>query len=157
MRRRSATVVRADEFFGPDSDQVFVRDPEKAISLLEPFVTDERRARLQQVIALRLASVTVVMDAPHDPHNGAAVVRSCDGFGVQKLHMIERYSVSADGMNLLAEVTYDDPKAYTSQWKALFRYRRGRDLPVEVACAESATDPVTGELNPIPIAAKPDF
>ncbi len=38
----------------------------------------------------RLDSVTVLMDAPHDPHNGAAVLRSCDAFGVQRLHIVER-------------------------------------------------------------------
>ena len=30
------------------------------------------------------------MDAPHDPHNGAAVMRSCDAFGVQELHVVPR-------------------------------------------------------------------
>ena len=75
----------------------------------------------------------------------------------EQLHMIERYRVSPDGSTMQGEVTYDDPKAYTSQWKALIRYRRGRDLPVEVACAESPVDPTTGQMNPIPIARKPDF
>ena len=32
----------------------------------------------------------VVMDAPHYRHNGAAVIRSCDAFGVQRLHVVER-------------------------------------------------------------------
>jgi tRNA (guanosine-2'-O-)-methyltransferase len=30
------------------------------------------------------------MDAPHDPHNGSAVVRSCDCFGLQRLHVVPR-------------------------------------------------------------------
>ncbi|WP_437938542.1 TrmH family RNA methyltransferase [Sorangium sp. So ce341] len=58
--------------------------------ILEEFVTDERKARLRGVIAARLDAVTVAMDAPHDPHNGAAVLRSCDAFGLQRLHIIER-------------------------------------------------------------------
>lgn len=53
-------------------------------------MTPERRARVLSVFDARLDSVTVVMDAPHDPHNGAAVLRSCDAFGLQRLHMIER-------------------------------------------------------------------
>jgi tRNA (guanosine-2'-O-)-methyltransferase len=69
---------------------VLARDPGPVIARLEPLVTDERRARLLGVIEARLASVTVLMDAPHDPHNGAAVARSCDAFGVQALHVIER-------------------------------------------------------------------
>jgi len=91
MRRRSAGVRRADEIFGPAPTIDLGVDPETAIAVLEPLVTDERRARLLEVIGRRLDSVTVVMDAPHDPHNGGAVVRSCDAFGVQRLHVIERY------------------------------------------------------------------
>src|SRR5689334_22825952 len=87
MRRRSAGVRRADELLGEDA----AVDPETAIAMLEPLVSEERRARLQKVIADRLDSVTILMDAPHDPHNGAAVVRSCDAFGVQRLHVVERY------------------------------------------------------------------
>jgi tRNA (guanosine-2'-O-)-methyltransferase len=31
-----------------------------------------------------------VFDGPYDPHNGAAVLRSCEAFGVQRLHVVER-------------------------------------------------------------------
>src|SRR5258706_625620 len=89
--------------------------------------------------------------------NGKAFV---DRYGTpysDRLHMIERYRVSADGKSLQAEVTYDDPKAYSTEWKALIKYHRGPDLPVEVACPESAIDPVTGKIYEIPIAEKPDF
>jgi tRNA (guanosine-2'-O-)-methyltransferase len=58
--------------------------------VLEEFVTDERRARLRAVFAARIDAVTVAFDAPHDPHNGAAVIRSCDAFGVRRLHVVER-------------------------------------------------------------------
>ena len=91
MRRQSDGVRRADEIFGPAPTINLSMNPETAIAVLEPLVTDERRARLLEVIGRRLDSVTVVMDAPHDPHNGGAVVRSCDAFGVQRLHVIERY------------------------------------------------------------------
>ncbi|MEO7329685.1 MAG: RNA methyltransferase [Minicystis sp.] len=60
------------------------------VRVLETFVTDERAARLRSVFAQRLDAVTLLMDAPHDPHNGAAVVRSCDAFGVHRLHVVER-------------------------------------------------------------------
>jgi tRNA (guanosine-2'-O-)-methyltransferase len=90
MRRRSAGVRRAEELLAARGAGLGV-DAETAIAILEPLVTEERRARLQDVIARRLDSVTVLMDAPHDPHNGGAVVRSCDAFGVQRLHVVERY------------------------------------------------------------------
>jgi tRNA (guanosine-2'-O-)-methyltransferase len=65
-------------------------DAGRVARVLEEFVTDERRRRLRAVFASRLDAVTVVMDAPHDPHNGAAVIRSCDAFGVRRLHIVER-------------------------------------------------------------------
>ncbi len=58
--------------------------------MLEPLVLDRRRERILQVVEQRLASVTVVFDAPHDPFNGAAVLRTCEAFGVHTLHVIER-------------------------------------------------------------------
>ena len=59
------------------------------ISVLEPLVVEPRRERLHQVIESRTDNVTVAMDAPHDPHNGAAVMRTCDAFGVQQIHVVE--------------------------------------------------------------------
>jgi tRNA (guanosine-2'-O-)-methyltransferase len=57
---------------------------------LEPFVTEQRASRLREVIDGRVGSVTLVMDAPHDPHNAAAVLRTCDAFGLPELHVIPR-------------------------------------------------------------------
>jgi len=91
MRRRSAGVQSADELFGAGLPGERGLDPQVAIATLEPLVTEERRARLREVIAERLGCVTVVMDAPHDPHNGGAVIRSCDAFGIQHLHVVERH------------------------------------------------------------------
>jgi tRNA (guanosine-2'-O-)-methyltransferase len=65
------------------------------IEALEPMVTEARAARLQAVFAARTAAVTVVVDSLHDPHNGAAIVRSCDAFGVPVMHAIERHEAFA--------------------------------------------------------------
>jgi tRNA (guanosine-2'-O-)-methyltransferase len=65
-------------------------DGAEIIACLEPLVSDARQQRLRQVIGARLKNVTVVMDAPHDPHNGAAILRSCDAFGVYNVHVVER-------------------------------------------------------------------
>lgn len=63
--------------------------PERVIERLEPLVLDRRRQRLEQVIAGRLGSVTLLLDELSDPHNRAAIVRSCDAFGVQQLHCLQ--------------------------------------------------------------------
>jgi tRNA (guanosine-2'-O-)-methyltransferase len=65
-------------------------DPEPIVALLEPMVTSKRRHRIREVLAGRLDSVTVVLDSLHDPHNGAAVIRSCDAFGVARVHALEQ-------------------------------------------------------------------
>ena len=65
--------------------------------------------------------------------------------------------MSADGKTLTGDITYEDPKAYTSKWSAVVKYPLGRAALAEFACAESPLDPATGEMNPIPVATKPDF
>jgi tRNA (guanosine-2'-O-)-methyltransferase len=82
-------VVSADGIVSNTIARAEAHDPDKVVRILEPLVNAERRARLHAVIANRLASVSVVFEAPHDPHNGAAVVRSCEGFGVSTLHVVE--------------------------------------------------------------------
>ncbi len=49
-----------------------------------------RLARIRLVASRRLAGITIVLDGLHDPHNISAVLRSCDGFGIQHLHLIGR-------------------------------------------------------------------
>lgn len=64
--------------------------PERVIETLEPLTVDERRHRLWSVVRGRIGSVSVLMDAPHDPHNAAAVLRSCDGLGIPRVHLVPR-------------------------------------------------------------------
>jgi len=74
-----------------------------------------------------------------------------------QMHIIERYKASPDGRTMQVDVTYDDPKAFNQQWNAVIRYRKGQEMPTEEVCAESAVDPISGKLYPIPVAVKPDF
>lgn len=58
--------------------------------MLEPLAEERRRARLSGVIGERVGSVTLLMDAPQDPHNAAAALRSADAFGLPELHVVPR-------------------------------------------------------------------
>ena len=86
MRRRSEGVL-----VGGEVETTAPPHPaEDVIAALEPFVTEARVARIRGVLSRRLTSIALVVDALHDPHNGAALVRTCDAFGVQTIHAIER-------------------------------------------------------------------
>lgn len=118
--------------------------------ILEEFVTPERSARLRGVIAARLEAVTVLMDAPHDPHNGAAVLRSCDAFGLQRLHVVERVesflssnTVSRGSERWVDVQTYATPESAVATLRA-----SGHEL--------IATHPA-GELTPRDLATVPRF
>ena len=88
--RRCSEDVQEPSLGGRGLQRALARtDPEPIVELLEPMVTPKRCNRIRQVLAGRLDSVTVVLDSLHDPHNGAAVIRSCDAFGVARVHALE--------------------------------------------------------------------
>jgi len=83
-------------------------------AVLRRFVTDRRWERMQSVLDQRSRYISVAVEDIYQPHNGSAVLRSCDAFGVQDVHIIEnrnRYQVNP-GVEL-----------GTAQWLSLYRYR----------------------------------
>lgn len=52
-------------------------------------VTDKRLAKMNDVLDKRLGKLTIVLDNVFDRHNISAVLRSCDAFGIQDIHIIE--------------------------------------------------------------------
>ena len=53
------------------------------------FLVPARRARVDEVVAGRTRTLTVVMESFCDPQNVNAVLRTCEAFGVQELHAVE--------------------------------------------------------------------
>jgi len=66
---------------------------EKLVTYLESYLTEERKTRFQQVLSQRTNHFTVATEDVYQLHNTSAVMRSCDVFGVQKLHVIEEQNV----------------------------------------------------------------
>ncbi len=63
--------------------------PELVCRLLRPHMTDERAARIEEVLSRRLLRLSVAVENLHDPHNGAAALRSAEAVGLQTFHAVE--------------------------------------------------------------------
>lgn len=81
--------IHGRDVVGPRTPWGLSWTAERVIEKLEPLVLERRRQRLVEVIAGRLGSVTLLLDELADPHNRAAIVRSCDAFGVQQVHCLQ--------------------------------------------------------------------
>lgn len=55
-------------------------------------ITDERKALFKELIQKRTKYLTVVLENIYQPLNASAVLRSCDCFGIQDVHVIENYN-----------------------------------------------------------------
>ncbi len=90
-------------------------DPAHVIAALAPQLSAERIARIDAVLDARLGGLTVVLENLHDPHNGAAALRSVEGFGLSELHVVEQ----AEPFRFSDKVTQGCEK-----WVAIRRYPR---------------------------------
>ena len=149
MRRSTPGVLGADDLIDARIARAETHDPDRVARALEPLVTEARRARMMEVIGRRLASVAVVLDGPYDPHNGAAVVRTCEAFGVQHLHVVEqetiRFAVARSvsrGAEKWVDITCHRAAATAVAWA------RSHGLPLVGAHPE-------GEIEPEALAAMP--
>ncbi len=150
MRRRTKGVIGRERLVPKRIAALERRDPERVIELLEPLALERRRERILEVINRRLDSVTVIFDAPHDPHNGAAVLRTCEAFGIQTLHVVERREpfLAAGSVARSAE-KWVDVEAHTGAQSAIAAARK-KDMILIGAHPE-------GELLPADLANIPRF
>ena len=60
------------------------------LDYLGQYITDHKKAVMERVLAKRTRFITVVLEDIFKPHNASAVIRTCDCFGLQDLHVIEK-------------------------------------------------------------------
>jgi len=64
-------------------------EEQKILDHLQEYLTPRRKALFEKVLAQRTNHLTVVAQDVYQLHNTSAVVRSCDVFGIQNIHVIE--------------------------------------------------------------------
>lgn len=80
---------------------------------LTSFISVERKKKFDEIIGKRTRHITVVLEDIYQPHNASAVLRSCDCFGVQDVHIIENKN----------QYTVNDEIALgSSKWLSLYKY-----------------------------------
>ncbi|GLU44438.1 RNA methyltransferase [Allomuricauda sp. NBRC 101325] len=59
------------------------------LTYLEGYLTEERKQRFLEVLQMRTKHITVAIEDVYQLHNTSAIIRSCDVFGVQEVHVVE--------------------------------------------------------------------
>src|SRR5579883_286951 len=76
----------------------------------------------------------------------------------EKLHVVERFTISQDGRTLTAIVRVEDPDTFNGPLTLKQTWRKDEEAMVDVVCAEGGEeDRFNQNLDPIPQAVKPDF
>ncbi len=79
------------------------------------FVSDNRRMRFYEVLKHRTRYLSVLIEDIYQPHNASAVLRTCDCFGIQDVHIVEnrnQYDVNPD------------VALGSSKWINMYKYNR---------------------------------
>jgi len=114
------------------------------IKYLSQFITPERLQLFETVLSLRTNYLTVVLENIFHPHNASAVLRSCDCFGIQDVHIIEdrnRYEVNPD--IALGASKWLSFHKYTSTSKSVLSELKKRNFRIFAAVPDRSADVFT--------------
>ena len=67
-------------------------DCEFVTSVLSGWVTEKRLCRIEEILTQRTRYLTVALEDIYQSQNASAVLRTCECFGVQDVHIIENYN-----------------------------------------------------------------
>ncbi|GAB2501877.1 TrmH family RNA methyltransferase [Algoriphagus taiwanensis] len=83
------------------------------LNYLGQFITEHKKEVMEKALSQRTRFITVVLEDIFKPHNASAVLRTCDCFGVQDIHVIEK----TNQYKINPYVTRG-----ASQWVDLYKY-----------------------------------
>lgn len=96
------------------------------IEHLSGFVSKKRLDTFEKVLQYRTRYITVVCENIYQGHNASAVLRTCDCFGIQDIHVVE----SGNSFEVNTEVALG-----ASKWLNLYRYGDTGGNPLKVFSA----------------------
>lgn len=102
---------------------------EKVLGSFYNMITESKQEMFDRIAADRTKHITVVMENIHKEHNASAVLRTCDCFGIQELHAIEK--------NNTYEIQRDIALG-AGNWVDLFTHTEGANPTV--TCLEDLRD-----------------
>ncbi len=85
-------------------------------------LTPRRAARLCEVLLQRTRYCTLVVEDSAVPHNISAILRTCDGLGIQDVHIFEEYHRAAIASAI---------EKGSAQWLTLYHYRLNEQGPAQ--------------------------
>jgi len=88
------------------------------LTYLESYLTEERKRRFLDVLQQRTRHITIAVEDVYQLHNTSAILRSCDAFGVQDLHVVE----NRFGKRLDKNIAMG-----AEQWVDVYRYKNVAD------------------------------
>jgi len=85
------------------------------LAYLEDFITENRKEKFLKVLAQRTNHFTIAIEDIFQLHNTSAVMRSCEVFGIQNLHVVEeKYGKSIDKEIAMGAQKWVDVNRYNS-------------------------------------------
>jgi len=100
---------------GKYTDSMKFEEKLELLEFLSGYVTQHKLDLFEKVIRFRTRHITVVLEDLYQPHNASAVLRTCDCFGIQDVHIIE---------NQNSYEINPDVALGSSKWLDLHRYNR---------------------------------
>lgn len=85
------------------------------MEFLLPMVNENRLALIDRLLKDRTRYITVLLEDIYQPHNASAVLRTCDCFGIQDVHIVE----NRNSYELNPEVELG-----AAQWLTLHHYNK---------------------------------
>lgn len=95
------------------------------LEYLESFLTERRKYLFKKVIDQRTNHFTVATQDVYQLHNTSAVIRSCDVFGIQNVHVVEEVNLKKiDREIAMGAQKWVDINRYTSTMECIAHLRK---------------------------------